>query len=259
MTDAPTQPATGTETAEAPQHAPRKRRWLRHVAMVFGALALLLAVVLAGARFGVQTDAGRAMLTRSLDGLPLGPIGRLRISGLGGDPLGAFSLKRLQIVDTQGPWLDGTDLSLSWRPADLLLRRFHAERLAAGSLRVLRAPAVAPQPPSKGGPVQLPVAIQVDQLRIGLETLPAISIRRGVWDLDGGFDLERNLSAKGRLSARSRLHVGDGLNADFRLGEQGRIELRADAVEASGGALAGLLGLPADQRLAAQVRAEGGA
>lgn len=260
-TEAKTEAAAevGAETGEAPAAKAAKPgpRWGRWLAMAAAALLVLLAVALAAVRIGVRTEPGRAFLTRSLNGLPLGPIGRLRIVGLAGDPLGEFTLQRLQIVDTQGVWLDGQNLSLRWNPMALLARRVHAERLTAGRLTVLRGPAVAPQPPSKGGRFELPVAIQVDQVRLGLETLPAISIRRGAWDIDGGFALERNLSAKGHLAARSRLHAGDGLNADFRLGDQGRIELRADAVEASGGGLAGLLGLPADQRLRLQARAEG--
>jgi translocation and assembly module TamB len=245
------------ETEAAAKPATRKAHWGRWLAIAAAALVALLVLALAGVRIGVRTEAGRALLTRSLDGLPLGPVGRLHIAGLAGDPLDDFSLQRLQIVDTQGVWLDGQNLSLRWSPLALLERRVHAERLAAGRLTVLRGPAIAPQPPSKGGRFELPVAIQVDQVHLGLETRPAISIRAGAWDIDGGFALERNLSAKGHLSARSRLHAGDGLNADFRLGEQGRIELRADAVEASGGGLAGLLGLAADQRLLLQARAEG--
>ena len=171
--------------------------------------------------------------------------------------LGLSTLQRLQIVDAAGPWLDGTDLALSWRPSELFGRRVHIQALSAAALRVLRAPQVPPQPPPKGGPPRLPVAIQVDRIRLRLETLPAISVRRGAWDLAGGFALERNLSATGRLAARSRLHAGDGLDADFRLGEHGRIVLNADATEGSGGALAGLLGLPADQRLSLQARANG--
>ncbi len=261
MSDDPTLPPPETAAqseAEAAKPAVRVgARWGRWLAMAAAALAVLLVLALVGVRIGVRTEPGRALLTRSLNGLPLGPIGRLRIVGLAGDPLGDFTLQRLQIVDTEGVWLDGQNLSLRWSPMALLQRRVHAERLAAGRLTVLRGPAIAPQPPSKGGRFELPVAIQVDQVHLGLETLPAISIRRGAWDIDGGFALERNLSAKGHLAARSRLHAGDGLNADFRLGEQGRIELRADAVEASGGGLAGLLGLPADQRLLLRARAEG--
>ena len=82
-------------------------------------------------------------------------------------------------------------------------------------------------------------------------------MKRGSWDVSGGFALERNLSAAGDLAARSRLHAGDGLDADFRLGEHGRIVLKADATEGSGGALAGLLGLPAEQRLSVQAHANG--
>ena len=61
----------------------------------------------------------------------------------------------------------------------------------------------------------------------------------------------------GRVEGRSRLHPGDGLAASFKLGETHEMRLRADAVEAQGGALAGALGLAADQRLIVKARVEG--
>ena len=204
----------------------------------------------------VRTDAGRAMVARLLDGLPLGAIGRLHVEGVGGDPLSDLTLARLQIVDARGPWLDARDLEMRWRPGELLDRRFHARSITARSLTLLRDPVLAPQPPSKGAS-ELPVAVQVDRLAVRLETRPAFSVRPGLYDIDGRFALERNMAAEGRLAAQSRLHSGDGLSAVFQLGQQGRVLIRADAAEGRGGALAGALGLPVDRALSVRLRADG--
>ena len=231
------------------------RPWLKRAAVAIASAVLLLLALLGGVRLGVKTDAGRALALRTLNGLPLGPVGRLRVEGLQGDLLGDFRIARLAIVDARGPWLDAADLSMSWSPGELLVRRFHAERISAASVRILRGPVMAETPTRKAG--RAPVSIAIDDLHLRLETLPVFSVRRGLWDVAGRLRMSRSGSADGRIQALSRLHAGDGLTAVFQLGEHNRVRLRADAVESSGGGLAGALGLPADRRLVVRGRADG--
>jgi translocation and assembly module TamB len=235
---------------------PRRRRWGRWVGGAAVALVVLVALVLVGARLAVNTGMGRAEVARLLDGLPLGPVGRLHVEGVAGDPLSDLKLARLQIVDAKGPWLDAHGLELRWRPGALFGRRFHATAFTAAEATVLRDPVLAAQPPGKGAG-KLPVAIQIDRLGVRLHTLPAFSGREGLYDIDGGFALERSLAAQGRLAVASRLHAGDGLNATFQLGEHGRMQAKVDAVEGQGGALAGMLGLAPGQPLDAHAVAAG--
>lgn len=238
----------------APTKPPRKGRGLRWALIAAAALVLLGVLLLAGVRYGAETGPGRALLVGLLDGVRVGPFGRLQLEGLEGDPFGDVRLARLRIVDARGPWLEASDIAMSWRPGELLARRFHA-RSIVGEVRVLRDPVLAPQPPSKPG--QAPVSVALDSVRMRLQTLPAFSVRPGDFDVSGRLRVARNGAMGGRLDARSRLHAGDGLSAVFQLGEDRRVLIRADAVEASGGALAGALGLPADQQLTAHARADG--
>ncbi|WP_174300374.1 translocation/assembly module TamB domain-containing protein [Caulobacter sp. S45] len=250
----PTAPAVETERAPAPD--PRPRRWGRWVALGLVVLVALLALLAGGARLMVRTEAGRSLVANLLEGLPLGPVGRLHVEGIGGDPLSDLTLARLQIVDARGPWLDARDLELRWRWSELLSRRFHARSITAGTLTLVRDPVLAPQPPSRGAS-RLPIAVQIDALRLRLDMLPAFSVRPGSYRLDSRFSLERNMAAAGRLSARSLLRSGDGLSAVFQVGQGGRVLIRADAVEGRGGALAGGLGLPVTQALSVSLRADG--
>ena len=252
---APTDPQVLDEAAVAPP--PRGRfRWGRWTAIGLAVMLLGLIVLAGGARLMVGSDAGRSLVAHLLDGLPLGPVGRLRVEGVGGDALSDLRLARLQIVDARGPWLDARDVEMRWSSAELLNRRFHAQAITAHTLTLLRDPVLAPQPPSKGA-ATLPIAVQVDALWLRLATLPAFSTRRGVYDVDGGFTLERNMAAQGRIAAKSELHAGDGLRAMFQVGQGGRVSIRAEAAEGPGGALAGALGLPVDRALSAQVHADG--
>ncbi len=219
-------------------------------------LALLLAMALGAVRYGVQTQAGRTMVVRLMNGLPLGAAGRLRVEGLDGDVFGAFRIHRLAVIDAKGPWLEARDLSMRWRPGELLLRRFHAVRIAADRIDILRAPELAAAPSPAHGEA-LPVSVRVDQLQLALETAPAFSLRHGLWDISGRLHLTRKGAADGEVAAQSRLHPGDGLTAAFRLGEGKDVKLRADAVESSGGALAGALGLAPDRGLLVHARVNG--
>ncbi len=246
--------AEATELQPPPSGATRRLRQIALIAV--GAVGLLLVLAVGAVRYGVQTDAGRAAVLSLMNGLPLGGAGRLQVEGLDGDIFGAFRIHRLAVIDAKGPWLEGTDLSMRWRPGELLVRRFHAVSIAAGRINILRAPELASSASPAGGQA-LPVSVRVDQLQLGLETQPAFSLRHGLWDVSGRLHLTRKGAADGQVAAQSRLHPGDGLNAAFKLGEGKDVLLRADAVEGSGGALAGALGLAPDRRLQIHARVNG--
>ncbi len=212
--------------------------------MLLSALLLVVAAGLA-VRFGVLTPAGRAAVTAAADGWSIGPAGRLRVEGLGGDVFGRFRLRRLRIVDARGTWLEAHDLSADWRPWELLARRVHARSVTAGDLLVARAPVLEARPPHP--PQALPVAVRLDAVAARVRTGAALTAAAGDWDARGALDLLRDGRAAGRLQADSRLHRGDHLALDMDLRTQARLHLLADAVEAQGGAVAGGLGLRADQ------------
>ena len=221
-----------------------------------GFLAALTLILLAGltVRLGVLTDPGRAMAVRALDRQELGRFGRLHVEGLTGDIFGRFQVARLAIVDSKGSWLEARDIALRWSPYELVARRFHAHQLHASAVQVLRRPELSPD---KGGPAgPMPVSIRIDDLKLRLQTTPAFSVRQGDWDIAGQANIGRRGTAQGKLDARSRLHAGDGVTAQFRLAPKGRMTLSADAVEGTGGALAGALGLPAADRFLVHARAQ---
>jgi translocation and assembly module TamB len=229
---------------------------VRLALVLIGGLILLLAIVAGGVRLAARSEPGRALAMKLLNGLSIGPAGRLQIEGLQGDLLGQFTITHLTVIDSKGPWLDADRLTLRWSPQELLSRRFHAERLSIASLKVLRRPVLLnPRPAAKAA--ELPASIAIDDVHIAIETLPAFSVQQGLWNLSGRINVARNGSARGRVNAQSLVHAGDGVSAVFDVGESDRVLLRADAVEASGGALAGALGLPTNQPLQVHGRADG--
>ena len=218
--------------------------------MVLALLAGLAALL----RFGALTPFGRSLAEQALDGLNVGGYGRLHVEGLGGDVWRDFTLRRLTIADGHGVWLDAHAVRIRWDWPELLARRLHIEALGAGRLTLGRQPSL--RAPAHGGGGS-PVSVRVDRLAFRLELLPAFSTRYGLYDVSGSFDLRREGGMAGRLAAASLTHVGDRADADFDLGRDKTIRLALRAEEAGGGALAGALGLAADQPFAIVASASG--
>jgi len=252
LTDAP------DETAPSPPLRPSQRRQ-----RLFGRIAVVLASVLAmvvltglAVRLAALTPMGRDFVAARLEGLPLGSIGKLHIEGLEGDLGGDFTLRRLAIVDAKGAWLDARGVHIRWNWLALLVRRAQIDALFVDSVLVSRPPAEAPRASGLAG--ALPVTIVLHDVRLRLETLPAISVQRGLFQVAGRLDLARHGGLGGELHGKSLLHPGDGLDCQFNFGLRKRLLLVARAREAQGGAIAGLAGLPANQPFLLDANADGG-
>ena len=236
-------------TVETPPPAKRGKAWpwaLWSLGVVAGLLILL---IMAGVvvRYGSNTGPGRSAIVQLVNGMKIGPLGRLRLTGLHGDVFGAFSLDRVEIVDAKGAWTRAEGVSLIWDPGELLARRVHFGRIWATDLRIFRQPILTKEPPQPlSNP---PVSVVLDDIRLRFETHPEFSVQRGLWQVHSKFILRRSGAAKAHVDARSLLHAGDGLVLDYDLGRKDHMHLKADGQEAAGGALAGALGLPADRRL----------
>lgn len=228
---------------------PGPKVWL----LVILATAVILGLASAGLRYGPNTVSGRSLIERQLNGLKIARFGRLQVEGLRGDLWREASVTRLALVDAEGVWIEGRDLTLKWRPQALLMRRFHAEAITAGSLRLLRQPVLTA--PVRNQPML--VSVQLDSVLARVETLPAASTKPGLFDFGGRLTVERQGGLKGRLVARSRLHQGDFADVNFDLGGDKAVTIDARASEAEGGALAGLLGLAADEAFQLSLQARG--
>ncbi len=234
-----------SETAPAPVKGRRAGRWL-----VGGVVAVAALVVLA--RLGPATPFGRTLIERQVNGMSLGTLGTLRLQGLAGDLWTDPRVARLTLTDAHGVWLDARDVALDWQPLELLERRVHLTHASADSVALLHQPTLGG---GKGG--QAAVSVKIDEVRARVEMAEAFAARRGVYDLTGSLDLERSGTAKVVAAARSLLHAGDHLTAKIDIEASKTFHIEGDALEAQGGALAGSLGLAANQPFALTVRAAG--
>ena len=208
---------------------------------------MILSLVVVAAvtiRYGVVTPYGRAFVERVLGGLKVGPYGRVRVEGIEGDVWSDFTVRRLTISDVHGAWLDARQLHVRWDWLPMLSRRLTLDEIDARLITVIRQPATEAAGPPGG---HSPVSLHVGKLAAQLEMLPAFSSRYGLYDLAGSLDIRRE-RRHGRQAQRRQPHpCWRSADADFDLGRDKTIRLALRAQEAGGGAMAGALGLAADQ------------
>ena len=237
-----------------PPAAKRKRRRATGWAVLIAvAMVALVAIVGVATRYGVLLPQARALIEARTAGLKIGRFGRLKIEGLEGDLWRDFRIRRLIIYDEKGTWLQANQVSVKWRYLPLLRRRLEIDQLRAAQVQVIRRPTLTPKTVSRAAPVSVFIA----DGRARVETLPAFSVRRGLFDAAFKLDVERGGGQKGEAVLNSLLHRGDYLRARFDVSKVRPLLIDAIAQESRGGALAGSMGLPADRPFSAKALAAG--
>jgi translocation and assembly module TamB len=245
LSEEPDTPAAATTVAA--------RRLPKAIVAVCLGLLVLVAGLLAATRYGVLLPQARLLIEARTDGLKLGSAGRLKIEGLSGDIWRDFRVRRLTLRDEKGVWLEADNVRVRWRYGQLLFRRLQADEVEAQLVRLYRRPTMGPKGKDRG----LPVSFLIDEARARVELLPGFSQQRGVYDLELYLAVQRRGGMRGTVHAESRLNAGDHLNVRFEFAKKKPMLLLADALEANGGAIAGALGLPADQAFLLRVEARG--
>ena len=88
----------------------RRRRWIAYAAGgAFVATGL-----------GIAVGPAAPWMVERLDGQRIWRLGRIDIDGVSGGWLGALHADHVTIEDEEGVWLEANNLSLNWRPQDLL-------------------------------------------------------------------------------------------------------------------------------------------
>jgi translocation and assembly module TamB len=256
LSDEPATPAPEAPEPAAPRKGLRLPKLGPRAVIAWSLAVVLLVAILTGTVgvFGLLTPQGRLFIEARASGLKIGRFGKLKIEGLTGNIWGDFQVAHATISDEKGVWVEAHNVRVAWRPLELFVRRFHATSIAAADVRVLHRPTLTPKTVSSAAPV----STDIDALTTKLELLPDFSGGvRGYYDLTMNIDVPRVGGAKGAVAARSLLHAGDFLNAKFDLGQKDSFQLTADAQEASGGGIAGALGLDARQPFSLTARAGG--
>ncbi len=205
-------PAPKAPAPEAPAAVRRKRRSAAAWAALFAvAMVALVAIVGVATRYGVLLPQARGLIEARTAGLKIGRFGRLKIEGLEGDLWRDFRIRRLTIYDEKGTWLQANQVSVKWRYLPLLRRRLEIDELRAAQVQVIRRPTLAPKTVSRAAPLSVFIA----DGRARVETLPAFSVRRGLFDAAFKLDVERAGGQKGEAVLTCLVEDPDGIIVQF--------------------------------------------
>ena len=223
-------------------------KWIARVAG-YGAGVLVILLAVAIGIFGFTSFGARVVVDKVASIISNRDM-TVRVLEPQGLLTGGLSASRIVLSDTRGTFADIDGLSINWNPLALLTGRFHATRVEADAIRVLRKPVrTLPSRPQvegeESGGFSLPVKIDIDAI-----ALPQISLSQSLigraftLSADGSMRAD-NTGGDANITVR-RHDVPDArLTADVAfLPENSQLRVKAKLNEPKGGLLAGVLALP---------------
>jgi translocation and assembly module TamB len=230
------------------------RRVFRTIAIIAGALAALVVLGGVGLLGFLGSESGASWVEARLNRELASPDQTIRLSGLTGPLPFTARIAEIEIADKAGTWLKLDDVVVELRAMALLGGTVRIDRVAAGSVEMLRAPAptaTAP-PPEPAAPAEklrislphLPVAVELGNVSVALLKLdPPVAGTAVALAADGSASLH---DGAGRIVLAIRrtdgtpgsldLHAAYGPAAN---GPEG-LDLTLHATDPSGVFLAGL-------------------
>ncbi|MGO4564599.1 translocation/assembly module TamB domain-containing protein [Rhizobium sp. 2YAF20] len=176
---------------------------------------------------------------------------------------GSLTAGTITISDTKGAFATIDGLEVDWSPMALLTGTFHAERIAAAKVDVIRAPISTATPASQtaqttSSGLSLPIKVDVSSL-----SLPDIRLGREIagqdFALAAGGSVRTDANGIGLILNANRQDVADAklsANVAFAPAEN-RLDLKAQLAEPKGGMLASLLHLPGSPALNIDLSGQG--
>ncbi len=217
----------------------KKPRWVRRI--LIGVLLILLTCVLLlfGLRWWITTDSASKFLESQIESRQLGPIKRIEIDGLSGDPLDALSIKTLRLYDRDGLWLTASGIEFDWSPWPIRKRHLVVEDLDIARMEVLRRPILELTESGK------PFSARIDDVDIpALVLAPALMGQGATLNIDAQGGLMSDGSIAAVLKAVRTDAKGDAISLDFKRDRNGDVSGTFDIAGQPGGTMATLLKAP---------------
>lgn len=216
------------------------RPWLKRSLWLLAGLIILLFVTIAALRIFITTESGASFIESQLSNRNLGPIERVDVSGLSGDPLSYFTIKSVKIYDKDGVWLTADNIAVDWNPWALLRKVVDIQSAASEGVNLMRRPVL--NETSSGG--DLPT-FQLENGSIKAFTLNEVLMgQSAIFTLSGGMSTRKSGEIKALLDAIRTDAAGDKLRLDFTRNTYGEMQGKFDLKGAKGGTLAALLRAP---------------
>jgi len=225
----------------------KKPHWVRRIFIGLVLLLFVLALLVLGLRWWITTDGGSNFLESQIENRQLGPIKRVEIDGLSGDPLDVITLKGLRVYDREGLWLTASDIKFDWSPWPLRNRHLVVEDLDIARLEVLRTPVLEEAEAGE------PFTAQFNDADISALVLgEAILGQAAILKVDAQGGLLEGGAVEVVLSAIRTDAAGDEINLDFKRAPNGDMTGAFEIYGQPGGTIATLLRAPVGRTVSGQ-------
>ncbi|MGE0596861.1 MAG: translocation/assembly module TamB domain-containing protein [Hyphomonadaceae bacterium] len=203
------------------------------------ALAAGAALVSGGAVIALG-PAAPSIVDGAADGRRVWRLGALDVDGVSGSWLGGLRAERVTLTDEQGVWLEATNLTLNWRPQDLLFGRVTIDAAAAQHVAILREPILSERRPSSGASIDVRIAaLNLAQIDIAQQAMGEAS------RFSAALELDLQEQALNTLDLTlNRLDDPEADRALVTYRSDDAYVLRVDIAGAPGGVLSRILGVP---------------
>ncbi|MBU0556569.1 MAG: translocation/assembly module TamB domain-containing protein [Alphaproteobacteria bacterium] len=211
---------TAPPPPEAPDEPPadtvvvRRANWPRRILIGIGALLALLIVAILGGYAWLNTDGGRAFVTRQIEGLAFENGMEIGVGRIEGSIFGAMRLRNVEVRDPKGVFLSAPLIEMDWRPLAYLRNHVDIRSLVVPAARFHRQPEFRETPPSEG-PLLPDLDVDVNRLEIGrLQIDEPVTGQRHLLGLTGTVDIadrRARIKADGRAIAAPGIAGGDRL------------------------------------------------
>jgi translocation and assembly module TamB len=222
------------------------RRLRKILLYLIGTLLLLPVLAVVALLVALNTPQGQDFAASEIASLTGNTVQLQDLRGRFPDHL---TLARLQISDTEGPYLTATNIGLDWSPLALIHKQALIHSLTAATLDFARLPAPDPNANPNAQPFQLPVRVTGDhvdvaRVTLGQPVLAALNASTGaVAKLDGQIDLP-TLQTGSATIAITRLDVPGTYTLRGSITAD-RTEAHLAVAEPANGLIASIADLPA--------------
>lgn len=232
----------------------KKPSWRKCVlwAVLFFIVSLVL--LLFALRLFVQTNSGARWIETQVNSRSFGPLERVEISGLSGDPLGALSVRSVKVFDKEGLWLTANGIDVDWNPWALRHKSVDFKSITLKTSELLRRPVLNEMPAPE------PNALSVGLERFDVQTFKlneAVLGESAVFTLGGGLQRRKNSAIQAKLNALRTDSAGDSLNLDFTKSASGEMTGDFDLMGKAGGTISTLLKSPTGAQITGEGSLEG--
>ncbi len=219
------------EPTEAVAQPKKLRRWRRWAYLAGGA-------AIAGGMITALGPAAPWVVDHLADGQRVWRLGRINVDGVSGGWLGNLRAESVTITDEEGVWFEARNLTLDWRPQDIL---FGALRIRAGqidSVIVHRQPRLLERRPSSGASIN----VFLGDVRINEIVLDEAAFGEAAM-FTAQFGLTYEAKSVEALALELRRTDSDADRLIIAYSPDENYELNLDAASAPGGIFARALGV----------------